>query len=97
MSSWGRRVCAACNKDLHSDEYTRTQWSEVAGVSRCRLCTAEGLYGDGELSARLNNSQNANVYNMDRPFAQGTFRWVAKGRYTSGERQGQVGVRDPLP
>lgn len=29
---------------------------------------------------------------MKRPFAQGAFRWVAKGTYTSGPREGQASV-----
>ncbi|PNH03131.1 Alpha-protein kinase 1 [Tetrabaena socialis] len=38
--------------------------------------------------ARRNNANKASVH-ADAPFASGAFRWVAKGTYTAGERQGQ--------
>lgn len=43
-------------------------------------------------AARTNQSSDARLDNLDRPFAQGTFRWVSKGRYTSGPREGTACV-----
>jgi hypothetical protein len=40
-------------------------------------------------SSRLNLSNKAVITEMSSPFAQGAFRWVAKGNYTSGPRNGQ--------
>ena len=40
-------------------------------------------------SAILNQSNRATISDVKKPFAQGTFRWVAKGRYTEGPRNGQ--------
>lgn len=42
-------------------------------------------------SARRNNSSRATFqsYDLDNPFESGTFRWVAKGEYTIGDRAGE--------
>lgn len=42
-------------------------------------------------SARCNNANRAtfNTYDLQNPFAEGGFRWVAKGRYTEGQRSGE--------
>ena len=40
-------------------------------------------------SAILNQSNKATISDVKKPFQQGTFRWVAKGRYTEGPRNGQ--------
>ena len=44
-----------------------------------------------EQTARRNNSTSAsfNSYDLQHPFAEGGFRWVAKGTYTSGARHGE--------
>jgi len=45
-------------------------------------------------SGRYNHS-NKSVFDneaLENPFASGAFRWVAKGRYTGGERDGQACV-----
>ncbi|KAK3272233.1 hypothetical protein CYMTET_19457 [Cymbomonas tetramitiformis] len=39
--------------------------------------------------ARDNDATRAQVYNLDNPFEEGTFRYVAKGVYTSGNRAGE--------
>lgn len=46
---------------------------------------------DAALTARRNNASSATFeqYELDHPFAQGAFRWVAKGTYTVGHRQGE--------
>ncbi|UKZ47318.1 hypothetical protein TrVGV298_001536 [Trichoderma virens] len=45
-------------------------------------------------SGRYNHSNFANFEHdaLDYPMAQGTFRWVAKGKYTSGPRKNQACV-----
>mmetsp|Transcript_13447 Transcript_13447/g.20448 ORF Transcript_13447/g.20448 Transcript_13447/m.20448 type:complete len:257 (+) Transcript_13447:259-1029(+) len=45
-------------------------------------------------SARRNNATRAEFTNYDlaNPFAEGGFRWVAKGIYTHGERRGEACV-----
>jgi hypothetical protein len=42
-------------------------------------------------TARKNNSSRAQFqqYDLEHPFSEGGFRWVAKGVYTEGGRQGQ--------
>merc|ERR1711937_404765 len=42
-------------------------------------------------TARRNNASEAEFTQkaLDNPFAEGAFRYVAKGKYTKGERQGQ--------
>lgn len=44
-----------------------------------------------EKTARRNNTTCATFpqYNLDNPFAEGGFRWVAKGEYTEGNRAGE--------
>lgn len=46
------------------------------------------------MAARCNNSSKATYqkHDLDYPFAQGAFRYVAKGVYTEGERKGQTSV-----
>ena len=45
-------------------------------------------------TARLNNAIQATFRRdaLEHPFAQGGFRWVAKGRYTKGQRAGEEAV-----
>jgi len=46
------------------------------------------------VTARTNNSHEASFdhHALDHPFAQGAFRWVAKGRYVEGARAGEAAV-----
>ncbi|KAI1777839.1 kinase-like protein [Hypoxylon cercidicola] len=92
------RVCASCGYDLPRSSYTTNQFSYGSGVSRCASCV-HGHYADvplaGEFdSGRYNISNEAHVPNeaLDNPFSEGTFRWVAKGHYTSGFRRGEACV-----
>lgn len=66
------------------------------GVSRCKGCVQNGLPVSTRESgtARKNESSSAVFQGdaMTNPFAQGTFRWVAKGSYTNGPRSGQAAV-----
>ena len=71
------------------------------GQSRCHACV-EGGGGGGtdpptpevsraDQTARRNNATGATFtqYDLDHPFAEGGFRWVAKGTYTNGVRNGE--------
>lgn len=92
------RICADCGRDLPHTSYTGNQWAKGDGSSRCAGC----VHGhDVDVhdstpfdSGRYNNSNRAEFSNdaLDNPFAAGAFRWVAKGRYTHGNRAGQAAV-----
>lgn len=90
------RVCAQCDRWLNKDSYSRNQWSKGEGWSRCHSCVhppppPQNRGFDPNQTARRNNSRRAEFtnYALDNPFASGTFRWVAKGKYTEGERYGE--------
>ncbi|AEO66547.1 uncharacterized protein THITE_2114702 [Thermothielavioides terrestris NRRL 8126] len=92
------RICAECARALPRTSYTGNQWSKGEGLSRCAACV-HGHYSDTPAAAqsdsgRYNRSSRATFTDdaLNNPFAEGAFRWVAKGRYTRGERQGQACV-----
>ncbi|KAL2127521.1 hypothetical protein VTI74DRAFT_10586 [Chaetomium olivicolor] len=92
------RICAGCGRDLPQTSYTVNQWSKGQGSSRCAACV-HGHHSDiphaqQSDSGRYNGSDKAafDRDSLDNPFASGAFRWVAKGGYTSGERQGEACV-----
>ncbi|KAL1975212.1 hypothetical protein VTN31DRAFT_3604 [Thermomyces dupontii] len=89
------RVCASCHRDLPQSSYTADQYAKGPGVSRCAACV-HGYHHDTPTarvsdSGRYNSSSNATFKNdaLNYPFAEGAFRWVAKGVYTNGSRRGQ--------
>eukprot|EP00545_Synedropsis_sp_CCMP1620_P001447 CAMPEP_0119007432 /NCGR_PEP_ID=MMETSP1176-20130426/3007_1 /TAXON_ID=265551 /ORGANISM="Synedropsis recta cf, Strain CCMP1620" /LENGTH=306 /DNA_ID=CAMNT_0006959583 /DNA_START=65 /DNA_END=982 /DNA_ORIENTATION=+ len=100
------RTCSSCRVQRNRQDYSSNQWRKGDGGSRCSSCvgggsssatkkkndTASSLSRD--TTARRNNASRASFpqYNLDHPFAQGSFRWVAKGTYTVGERVGQACV-----
>ncbi|KAK5991731.1 Alpha-protein kinase 1 [Cladobotryum mycophilum] len=92
------RACAACGRSLPQSSYTPNQYRKGPGVSRCTSYvhghTSDASLGQHSSSGRYNNSRSASIPHaaLNDPFAQGTFRWVAKGNYTSGPRQGQACV-----
>ena len=91
------RCCAQCNRWLNKSSYSRNQWSKGEGLSRCHSCVHPPPQKSGfdpNQTARRNNAHNATfqTYDLDNPFASGTFRWVAKGKYTDGSRAGQACV-----
>ncbi|RMZ39554.1 hypothetical protein AFCA_002328 [Aspergillus flavus] len=92
------RTWAACGRDLPQSSYTANQFSKGPGVSRCASCVhghhADTVSAGQTNSGRYNNSNKCSVPNsaLKNPFAQGAFRWVAKGSYTSGSRRGQACV-----
>ncbi|KAI1452468.1 kinase-like protein [Annulohypoxylon moriforme] len=89
------RQCASCRRDLPRSSYTANQYSMGIGVSRCAACIhghqADIPSASESNSGRYNISSNCSTtdYALNNPFAQGAFRWVAKGTYTSGPRSGQ--------
>jgi hypothetical protein len=92
------RTCADCGRNLPQTSYTGNQWARGQGLSRCAACvhghhsdTPRAQPSDG---GRYNKSNEATFTqgDLDRPFASGSFRWVAKGWYTSGDRVGQACV-----
>ena len=92
------RICAECSRDLPRSSYTGNQYAKGIGLSRCAACV-HGCHGDVPSAAetdsgRYNNANRAIFTNaaLGNPFAEGGFRWVAKGQYTAGDRQGQACV-----
>ncbi|KAH7007203.1 kinase-like domain-containing protein [Ilyonectria destructans] len=89
------RDCADCGRSLPRSSYTANQYSKGVGVSRCASCV-HGHHSDTP-SARQSNSGRYNISHsaeisyddLEDPFAEGAFRWVAEGTYTSGPRRGQ--------
>ena len=91
------RSCAACGRCLSKDCYSKTQWSKGDGISRCSGCLHQNHGGtaiDPAQTARRNNAHRATFSNdaLDHPFSSGTFRWVARGTYTEGNRAGEACV-----
>eukprot|EP00038_Savillea_parva_P031127 m.83008 g.83008 ORF g.83008 m.83008 type:complete len:288 (-) comp9514_c0_seq1:3475-4338(-) len=97
-----RRHCATCRRSLTKDSFSGNQWSKAVGISRCNACVHGGSGSkrsadDGfsvekrARTARRNNAHRAEFpqHALDYPFASGGFRYVAKGVYTEGERQGE--------
>lgn len=92
------RMCADCDRYLTRTSYTTNQWSKGAGISRCASCV-HGHHSDqrnesasGSGRHNLSSSATVNHAELENPFAEGAFRWVAKGTYTSGPRSGQPAV-----
>ncbi|ATY62196.1 elongation factor 2 [Cordyceps militaris] len=86
------RTCADCDRELPRTSYTTNQWSRGRGISRCAGCV-HGHHSDRPQDARggsgRHNLSTSGTPSGDEPFAEGTFRWVGKGTYTSGPRSGQ--------
>jgi len=97
------RHCPSCGRNLSRNSYSRNQWSKPVGLSRCHACVESGRsinsnnatnHNRALQTERRNNASSATFpyLNLSNPFAEGGFRWVAKGTYTVGERQGQACV-----
>jgi len=88
------RHCRECRRNLNQSSYSKNQWSKGVGVSRCSACV-HGRGGapanDFPETARKNDATEATftAHDLDNPFAEGNFRWVAKGEYTCGQREGE--------
>ncbi|CAI6016854.1 hypothetical protein V2G26_002363 [Clonostachys chloroleuca] len=90
------RECASCGRDLPRSSYTANQYTKGEGISRCAACV-HGYRSDTpratqSASGRYNDSSRCEVPwdELEDPFSEGSFRYVAKGRYTSGPRRGQA-------
>ncbi|KAH6856263.1 kinase-like domain-containing protein [Chaetomium sp. MPI-CAGE-AT-0009] len=93
------RNCADCNRNLPRRSYTLDQWSRGQGHSRCVACVNRfDSYAPAASTqsavGRYNNSSEGSLTldELENPFASGTYRWVARGSYTSGARQGEACV-----
>lgn len=97
------RCCSSCSRIFPRGSFSNNQWRKGVGISRCHACVA-GSGGNSfghapddlqnnraSQTARRNNSTRATFqsYDLDHPFAEGGFRWVAKGTYTEGARAGE--------
>ena len=92
------RCCASCGRNFFKGSFSNNQWSKGVGISRCYACV-QGTKGGGGIvthqaadqTARRNNATQAEftIAALTNPFAEGGFRWVAKGVYTAGGRSGQ--------
>lgn len=92
------RECVSCGRHLPRSSYTANQFSKGPGVSRCAGCV-HGHSADTPSarefdSGRYNKSNRSSVsnYALDNPFSEGAFRWVAKGAYNEGPREGEACV-----
>jgi hypothetical protein len=92
------RNCASCNRRFDKGSFSNNQWAKAVGGSRCYACvqqtgSSNSTQQDTE-TARRNNATHASFpqYNLDHPFAEGGFRWVARGTYTQGARTGEACV-----
>ena len=98
--SWppASRACAQCGRVRDSEDFSKNQWRKGIGLSRCTRC----IHGKGGAkansldyeTARRNQSTLStwDSWDLDHPFAQGTFRWVARGKYLGGPRDGEACV-----
>ncbi|KAH7145564.1 kinase-like domain-containing protein [Dactylonectria estremocensis] len=92
------RDCADCGRDLPRSSYTANQYAKGVGVSRCASCVhghpsdTPSAQQSGSGRYNISNSGTVPYHALENPFAQGAFRWVAKGTYDSGTRKGQACV-----
>ena len=99
------RECSACGNEYTkaSGRFSKTQWLKRDGLSRCKTCvSAEGGVGgaDGFGGARVVRNNTTERYastagdtstqaHRGKFFAEGAFKLVYKGLYTSGSRKGE--------
>ncbi len=87
-----------CGVMLGRDSFSTNQWGKGIGVSRCHACVHGGGNIGGEIEAPISKRQNVSTtasidqYELDNPSEEGSFRWVGKGQYTSGVRNGQCAI-----
>ncbi len=92
------RSCNVCGVMLGRDSFSTNQWGKGIGVSRCHACVHGWCNIGGENEAPKSKRQNVSTTSsidqceLDNPFAEGSFRWVGKGQYTSGVRNGQCAI-----
>eukprot|EP00545_Synedropsis_sp_CCMP1620_P005641 CAMPEP_0119031440 /NCGR_PEP_ID=MMETSP1176-20130426/41545_1 /TAXON_ID=265551 /ORGANISM="Synedropsis recta cf, Strain CCMP1620" /LENGTH=239 /DNA_ID=CAMNT_0006987835 /DNA_START=63 /DNA_END=784 /DNA_ORIENTATION=+ len=88
-----RAVCSATDKTFRRTNGAKVTTALVAVLLRRRRMniTLESRH-DGATRRRDASRATFPQHYLDHPFAQGIFRWVAKGTYTIGERVGQARV-----
>lgn len=94
----GLRTCKSCGHRRPLDDYSAEEWVKGAGMAICAGCVAnaDGL-AEGEAIDTCRDSQDAlkgTIENgqLQKPFAQGAFRFVASGRYVGGSLDGKKNV-----
>lgn len=94
------RHCASCRQMLPPSLFSPNQWGagpaalclhcERVRVPETQLVVTPVGDARGEYARRINaHSAEFATEALMAPFAQGSFRWVARGRYTAGPRAGQ--------
>lgn len=83
-----RRDCGGCGKNFIITSFSLEEWRKGPDASVCNKCLAVVHV---ERTARCNKATAAEYYDEDleNPFAEGGFRWAAKGVYVEGNRKGQ--------
>jgi hypothetical protein len=83
--------CSSCHCHLHGTRQTGSS-------NRCSACvrtkTAKNGKSTRAQTERRNDAHRASFATnaLDHPFAQGSFRWVARGKFTEGNRAGEACV-----
>lgn len=86
----GRRACQSCGHLRLMDDYSTEQWVKGPGAAICLGCiaNADSLTAGATLdTCRDNQDAQRAVLDDDqlqKPFAQGAFRYVASSRYEGG-------------
>ncbi|KAK3373059.1 kinase-like domain-containing protein [Lasiosphaeria ovina] len=92
-------ICCGCGKRRHNYEFSSKEIAKGLGAARCDKCRGRHPARKPEhrqktTSGRYNGSGNAEFeeHDLKHPFGEGSFRYVSKGRYTSGPRKGEACV-----
>lgn len=87
------RGCASCDELLVKREFSGNQWLKGAGVSRCKLCVAEGVRIDDGGFGTARTCEGTTRVNFDWSIDQeGSFRNCCYGSFAGGPRTGQSAV-----
>lgn len=91
----GHRACKSCGHFRLLDDYSPKQFVTGPGAAICSECAAnaDGLE-EGNTQDTCRDNQDAHMAALDKnqlqkPFAQGAFRFVASGRYEGGSLNGK--------
>lgn len=85
-TSHAAAVCAQCEQFQHA----QTHMPDQAPVTEAPVLVAPLGDARGVYARRINaHSAEFSTDALMAPFAQGSFRWVARGRYTAGSRAGE--------
>mmetsp|Transcript_20175 Transcript_20175/g.43555 ORF Transcript_20175/g.43555 Transcript_20175/m.43555 type:complete len:390 (+) Transcript_20175:205-1374(+) len=82
------RICACCFEPLPRSQYDNKQWALGKGLSLCGDCARNSPTISSSSRHNISDKAKFEGKDLNKPFASGSFRWVAKGRYTSGPRKG---------